>query len=241
MPGNPNTRRVARPRRRTVRALLYTLSNGLALCLATGCISYTVGQGAETTPRGERSFGSSVNMVPGTLREGEGGASTRRPSVDSDVRFGIDEQSDIGVRLATYSGFMVTYKRQLGRPDVSPKAPENRSRTAFMLGGGIINGAEHAAMEATLITSAPWTSAGQFYGAFRAIQVLPITSSARKDDPAVGFAIGHLFGDRNSSIGPEIGVYYDRSTLNLNQNRILVIPSLVIRRTGIGTLGGFFK
>jgi hypothetical protein len=213
-----------------------------ASLLLTGCISYTVGQGADTAPRGEQVFSTSINVVPGTLRGGDSvlTPSTRRPSVDSEMRFGIDDRSDIGVRIATYSGFMLTYKRQLGRPDVSPTQPENRMRSAFMLGTGILNAGEHAGFEGTLITSGPWTAAGQLYGAARIIQVLPITSSARKDEPSVGFAIGHLFGTKTSSIGAEMGVYYDRSTLGLNSNRILVIPSLVFRpRTG-SIFGGVF-
>lgn len=204
--------------------------------LLAGCISYTVGQGAETTPQGERSFGSTVNLVPGTLRDGTSSAPTRRPSVDTDFRFGLDDRSDVSFRIATYSGFMLTYKRQLTRADTS-SATENRTRTALMLGGGLVNFGEHAGFEATLITSAKWTAAGQLYGAVRAIQTVPLNAQAKQDDPVLGLAIGHLFGDRNASIGPEVGVYYDRSVLGLNTNRILVIPSLVIRRQGVPSFG----
>ena len=70
--------------------------------LLAGCISYTVGQGAETKPQGERSFGSTVNLVPGTLRDGTTSAPTRRPSVDTDFRFGLDDRSDVSFRIAAY-------------------------------------------------------------------------------------------------------------------------------------------
>jgi hypothetical protein len=231
--------------RRLAGAMALVVLSGLC----TACISYTIGQGAETTPKSEQSIGSSINLVPGTFSDrlsdpsnGEptrSRTSTRRPSIDSDLRFGIDDRNDIGIRLATYSGFMVTWKHQLTRADSTSKQ-ENRARTAFMLGTGILNLGEHAGVEATLITSGKWTAAGQLYGAVRAIQVLPITSSAKHDDPVVGVAIGHLFGDRERSIGPEIGVYYDRSVLGLNTNRILVIPSLVVRGDGIPVLGRLF-
>jgi hypothetical protein len=200
--------------------------------LLTGCISYTVGQGAETTPPTEQATSSSINWVPGTLGDKENTRRTSRPSVDTDVRFGLDEKTDLGFRIATYTGFVVTWKRQLTRADTS-ETPENRPRTSIMLGGGILNAGEHAGFEATLITSSRWSTAGQWYGAVRAIQVAPITATARRDDPVVGFTIGHLFGDRNSSTGPEIGVYYDRSVLGLNTNRILVIPGWVVRCQGI--------
>ncbi len=224
-----------------VRARLLLLVHPVIVtCLVplflSGCISYTVGQGAETAPAGERLVSSSLNLVPGTLSNSENSASTRRPSVDTDIRFGVDERTDVGFRIATYSGFMLTWKRQLTQAD-SSKFIENRARSAIMLGGGLVNAGEHAALEATLISSSRWSSAGQWYGAVRAIQVLPITSSARSDDPVVGLSIGHLFGDRNKSIGPEIGVYYDRSTLGLNSNRILVIPSIVMRGQSLPWFG----
>ncbi len=204
--------------------------------LLSGCISYTVGQGAETTPQGERSVSSSLNLVPGTLSKSDSSASTRRPSVDTDLRFGVDDRTDVGFRIATYSGFMLTWKRQLTAPD-SSKFIENRARTALMLGGGLVNAGEHAGFEATLISSSKWSAAGQWYGAVRAIQVFPITNSARSDDPVIGLSVGHLFGDRNKSMGPEIGVYYDRSTLGLNTKRILVIPSFVVRGQSLPWFG----
>ena len=219
------------------RILRTTCIGAAVLSLLTGCISYTVGMGAETTPVGERSTTSSVNVVPGTIKDMSNTVPTRRPSIDTDIRFGIDERTDIGFRVATYSGFMLTWKRQLSAVD-STSTPENRRRTALMLGGGLLNLGEHAGFEATLITSGKWTSAGQWYGALRAIQVVPLSREAPQDDPVVGFSIGHLFGDRNKSIGPEIGVYYDRSVLGLNTNRIIVVPSIVIRRGGIPGFGG---
>jgi hypothetical protein len=235
--------------RHRVRRLLGATALVVLSGIFTACISYTVGQGAETTPKAEQSSSSSVNLVPGTFSDRYSGSSgsgtsgsrpsTRRPSIDSDIRWGIDDRNDVGVRLATYSGFMVTWKHQLSRADSTAKQ-ENRTRTAFMLGTGILNLGEHAGLEGTLIASSKWSAAGQFYGAMRAIQVLPITSSAKHDDPVIGVAFGHLFGDRERSIGPEIGVYYDRSVLGLNTNRILVIPSLVVRGDGIPGLGRLF-
>lgn len=200
------------------------------LCaLLTGCISYTVGQGAETAPVGKPVSSTSINVVPGTI-----GDSTpiRRPSIDTEVRYGLNPSTDIGFRVATWSGFMVTVKQQLTRADSSTKQ-ENRARTSIMFGGGVLNMGEHAGLEATLISSGKWTKQGQLYGAIRVAQVFPITSTAVSDDPVVGASVGYLFGNRDYSIGPELGLYYDRSVLGLNTSRILVIPSVVVRRTGL--------
>ncbi len=214
--------------RRSVRRCI-TATRIAPLCaLLTGCISYTVGQGAETAPVGKRLSSSSVNVVPGTLDDS---TPTRRPSIDTEVRYGVDPRTDIGFRIATWSGFMVTWKRQLTRAD-SSAVQENRARTSIMLGGGVLNMGEHAAFEATLIRSGKWTQQGQLYGAIRVVQVVPITNTARSDDPVIGASVGYLIGNHEYSVGPELGVYYDRSVLGLNTNRILVIPSVVVRSTG---------
>jgi len=223
------------PRRRVTRCIPAGFI--VFVCaLLTGCISYTVGQGAETAPIGERIFSSSASVVPGTLDDS---TPTRRPAVDTDVRYGINARTDIGLRIATWSGFMVTVKQQLTRAD-SSAMPENRARTSIMFGGGVLNMGEHAGLEATLISSGKWSKSGQLYGAIRAVQVFPITGTARSDDPVIGASVGYLFGSREYSIGPELGLYYDRSVLGLNTSRILVIPSVVVRGTSRGGLRGIF-
>ena len=222
--------------RRSVRRCI-TAGLIAPLCaLLTGCISYTVGQGAETAQVGKRVSSSSVSVVPGTLNDS---TPTRRPSIDTEVRYGVNPRTDIGFRIATWSGFMVTWKRQLTRADTSTML-ENRARTSIMLGGGVLNMGEHAGFEATLISSGKWTQQGQLYGAIRVVQVVPITNTARSDDPVIGASVGYLIGNREYSIGPELGVYYDRSVLGLNTNRILVIPSVVVRRTGLRGCRGIF-
>lgn len=207
--------------------------------LSSGCVSYTVGQGAETVAPYEKERGVSANMVPITLNDGVTDHPTYRPSLDAEFRYGVDERTDVGVRVTSVSGVMLSWKRQLTAADTS-STPENRVRTAIMLAGGVLNFAEHASFEATLITSGAWSTYGQPYGAVRVMAVAPLNATARKDDPAGGIAFGFLFGDRQNSIGPELGVYYDRSTLGLNPHRIIVIPSLVVRRSGITGFGRRF-
>ena len=63
----------------------------------SGCISCTVGQGAESAAVGKR-MSSSVNVVFGMLGDS---APTRRSSVDTELRYGIDERTDVGFRIST--------------------------------------------------------------------------------------------------------------------------------------------
>ena len=94
---------------RPLQRLTFAIAIGAALLLlCTGCISYTVGMGAETTPVGETSSSTSLNIVPGTLKESSQSTPTRRPSVDTEVRYGLSPRTDIGFRLATYSGVIAT-------------------------------------------------------------------------------------------------------------------------------------
>jgi hypothetical protein len=55
---------------RGVRRVVGAMSLVVLCGLFTACISYTVGQGAETTPKSEQSMRSSVNLVPATIRDG---------------------------------------------------------------------------------------------------------------------------------------------------------------------------
>jgi hypothetical protein len=213
---------------RSQRTLALALLTGAAVVLA-GCVSYTIGQGAGTVAPGERTLTSTMNVVPGTLKaNGTTETPTRRPSMDSEVRYGLSDRSDLGLRVATMSGAIVTYKRQLLNPAAAPRIGD-RWRVATSVGAGVINLAEHGAAEATLIVSSPWGRTGQSYGGVRAIHTVPLNATARRDDPVAGVALGHLFGDTDEHVGVELGVYYDRSVLGLNSNRVLLIPSIVWR------------
>jgi len=67
------------------------------------------------------------------------------PGFDLEQRFGLDDRSDFGIRSQTMSGVIGTYKRRL--------TAVIDGGTAIMLGGGFVNGAQHAHGEVTLITS----------------------------------------------------------------------------------------
>jgi hypothetical protein len=63
------------------------------------------------------------------------------------------------------------------------------------------------------------------YGGFRAIQVVPMSSTSVKDTPTVGAFAGIKAGGRNRGLSAELGVFYDRSALGLRSNNFIVVPS----------------
>jgi hypothetical protein len=115
----------------------------------TGCIPLTVGSTARPVPVGTTVHSTSMYVVPNSVDDSANHRAYPRYGVDPEVRFGLDDRSDIGIRVPSFSGIVVNYKRRL---DGVSEAPGRA--TALMVGGGLVNWGEHAHLEATLITSA---------------------------------------------------------------------------------------
>ena len=129
----------------------------------------------------------------------------------------------MGIRIPTLSGVIGSYKRRLD-------GPTNRDAhaTAIMVGAGLVNFAQHVHGEITLITSGRESAQLVPYGGLRVIQILPLSSSAVHDTPAVGAFTGRKMGGRTSGLSAELGVFYDRSALNLRRGNWIVVPSIAI-------------
>lgn len=203
-----------------------------AAAAATACIPYTVGSTAQTVPAHETRRMSSVYFIPNAVREP--GDSVGAPMVGADIelRHGLDARSDVGLRLVP-AGVVVNYKRRLGL-DTS----HSRSATAVMTGAGVVNAGEHAHLEATLIRSGRHGGTITPYGGVRAMQVVPITRGAVHDSPTVGLFGGLRIGDASFTIIPELGVFYDRSALELRSADIIVVPAVTVERGRGGPRGG---
>lgn len=143
------------------------------------------------------------------------------PGYDLEQRFGLDERTDIGVRIPTLSGATVTWKRRLD-------AGEERAgrATAVLLGGGFVNLGQHAHLEATLVTSGDEVATVVPYGGLRALQVIPLSADAVSDSPTIGGFGGVCVSDRDGGVSIEIGVFYDRSARKLRRGDLLIVPSI---------------
>jgi hypothetical protein len=193
---------------------------------AGACTPYAVSTTALPMARGAVQRTTTLAVVPGGAEWSGDSAGARRenvamPGLDMEQRVGLDERSDIGVRIPSFSGVIVTYKRRLDGP-----TSRDARATAIMVGGGFVNFGQHAHGEVTLITSGRESASVVPYGGFRAIQILPLSNTAVHDTPAVGAFAGLKLGGRTSGVSAEVGVFHDRSALELRRGTIIVVPSV---------------
>ncbi len=191
------------------------------LFLSGACTPYTVASTARTVPQGERARTTVFYVVPGGARSADDSSSVSMPGFDLEQRFGLDDRSDLGIRIPTMSGVIVTYKRRL-----TAVTDRDAGGTAIMLGGGFVNGAQHAHGEVTLITSGREGGQVTPYGGIRALQVAPLSSVAVSDSPTIGGFGGVRLGQRDAGVSLELGVFYDRSALKLRRGDVVIVPAI---------------
>lgn len=204
----------------------------LSIIYTAGCIPLTVGSTAQPVPVGTTVHSMSMYVVPNSVHDSIDNRSYPRYGIDPEVRFGLDDRSDIGVRAPSFSGIVANYKRRLNGVSQAPG-----TATAIMVGGGLVNWGDHAHLEATLITSAEDNDRFTPYGGIRAMQVIPINKGAVHDSPTLGGFFGARIGTRTTGISPEIGVFYDHSALRLRKGNILIVPAITIH----GDFGRFLS
>lgn len=202
----------------------------LSLTHIAGCIPLTVGSTARPVPVGERVHSTSIYVVPNSWEDSASDRSLSWYGIDHEVRFGLDDRSDIGVRVPTFSGVVANYKRRLNGPSDARGAA-----TAIMVGGGLVNWGDHAHLEATFITSAEDNDRFTPYGGVRAMQVIPLNRGAVHDSPTIGGFFGVRIGSLSAGISPEIGIFYDRSALGIRNGSVLFVPAITVH----GLFGGW--
>jgi hypothetical protein len=206
----------------TVKILVRAVAASFMVYIA-GCIPLTVGSTAKPVPVGTTVHSMSMYVVPNSFDDSVDERSFPRYGIDPEVRFGLDDRSDIGVRAPSFSGIVANYKRRLNGVSNAPGAA-----TAIMVGGGLVNWGDHAHLEATLITSAADNDHFTPYGGVRVMQVIPINKGAVHDSPTFGGFFGTRLGSLTAGISPEIGVFYDHSALRIRKGNILIVPAITI-------------
>ena len=202
------------------RAVVFT---AVALTAQTACLPYTVGSTAQPVPPGEVQRSGSIYIIPNSIELFDDSTATSLRGADAEVRWGLTESTDLGLRIPSFSGAVLTAKHRLwGRAE--PDAPG----LAVMGGAGLVNWAEHAHFELSLLASGAVSPSITPYGGLRVMQVAPLSSSAVHDTPTAGGFFGIRFGDGRLGISPEIGVYRDRSALGLRKTRVIYVPAITI-------------
>lgn len=195
-----------------------------ALLAAAACIPYATGTTALTTPRGQMQPSASVYFIPGGLeRLTVDSTSGSYFGIDSEMRVGLDDRSDLGIRTPGWTGLVINYKHRIdGRPE------ETGPALSYMVGAGIVNVGEHAHVEASLLASGRPAGDGATitpYGGVKAMHVFPLIPEAVSDNPTVGVFAGVRIGTAAFSITPELAVFHDRSALGLRDRDWIIVPS----------------
>lgn len=204
----------------------------LPLLPLAACLPYTVGTTARTVQRGERTRTVSHYFIPNAVDLLGDSVSSPLYGADLEARFGLDERSDLGVRLTSMSGVVVNYRRRL-----DPFERPEDAGVAFMTGAGIVNFGEHVHLEATLLASGTESDRATTYGGVRIMQVVPIARGAPHDTPTAGGFVGVRFGTPERGFSPELGVFYDRSTLDLRRSTVIFVPAVSLH----GDILDFFR
>ena len=141
--------------------------------------------------------------------------------IGNEARIGLDDRSDIGVRLLGLGSVTATYKRRLtGRVGTD-------EGSALIVGGGVI-GLSHFHLEASVVTAYPTDGPVVPYGGARVQHLIPFTEDALSTDPALGVFGGARFGWPDLSISPELGVFYSPSPIGRDSD-IIYAPSVTVR------------
>jgi hypothetical protein len=222
------------------RRSIAVVSGFAALALTTGCLPYSLANTAQTVPEGEHKTTTTYWFMPNGVGFRDDSLTPRHTlrGIDAEVRWGIDEDSDFGLRVPTGSGIVATYKRRVaGYPHPDSAA------VAWQLGGGFVNWGDHAMGEFSLLASGPKRGGAVWYGGARIMHVEPLSEGAVHDDPSTGGLIGARITIGGEEIIPELAVYHDPSALRIRQSNYIFVPSLSVKGTsllrGLGGLGRY--
>jgi hypothetical protein len=203
-----------------------TAIRAMPVLLLSGCIPFVVGSTARPVAPGEMMRSMSFYTVPNSFQGFDSTRDYPRAGVDAEVRYGLDDRSDIGLRIPSYSGAILNYKRRLNGATADPGVA-----VAVLGGAGLVNFGDHAHFELSFLASGEENDLTP-YGGIRAMQVVPVTQGAVKDSPTLGGFFGVRIGTHGFAFSPEIGVFHDHSALGIRKGSIIVVPSITMSRIG---------
>jgi hypothetical protein len=205
---------------------------------ASACLPYNMASTAQPVPVGERKVTSTIWFMPNGVSSYDTTRSDHTiRGFDGEVRWGVDEDSDVGLRVPA-GGLVLNYKRR-----VAGYAHPDSAAFAWQLGGGFVNLGEHAFGEFSLIASGPKRGGAVVYVGTRLMAVTPLSSGAVHDDPSYGGFVGARISVGREVITPELAIYHDRSALNLRNSEVIFVPSISLPADlfrllrGLGGLG----
>jgi len=214
--------RVRFTQRRVPDAPLTSALGLMLVGLLTGCLPYSMASTAATVAPGEVRVMGSMAVVgsAGKLRrEGD----VRLPMTDAEARSGIDERSDMGVRVTSGTGLVVSYKRRF-------IGTTGGAALAGQIEGGFVNLGLHALGGVSLVASSNESRSAAVYGGARLLAVAPLSAGAVRDTPTMGGFLGVRWGNKAFALLPEVGVFHDRPALGLGLRKSswIVVPAISV-------------
>jgi hypothetical protein len=196
----------------------------VSMLMMPSCLPYAMGATAATARPDELHTRTLVSVIRLSDSAVGGTRIPRTATYDLEFRTGIDERSDVGLRITSLSGVVASYKRRVA-------GDETRGGLAYQVEGGVVNMADHVMGGVSLVGSGKEYGLFGWFGGLRALAVAPIAAGAARDQATVGGFVGARMEFLAFTAFPEIGVYYDKSALNLRKSSVMVIPSFSIRRS----------
>lgn len=195
-----------------------------ALCISftgTGCLPYAMAGTANTLSpyRSATSVTMSSVRSAGSLRDS---SDAIWPAYDLEYREGLDDRSDYGLRLTSFSGVVISYKRRL-------VGQGTNAGLAAQVEGGVVNLGTYVLGGASLVGSSSEDAPVTVFGGLRSLFVLRTSSDVKNDSPTAGGFVGAKFGSARVSLMPEVGLYYDHSVLGLRKGNLIVVPTISVR------------
>ena len=205
-----------------------------ALSLFASCLPYTVGSTAQPVAPGEVRRSATVYVIPNAIDVLGDSASGAIRGLDVEARWGVTPDMDLGVRIPSASGVVVNAKHR-----VRGGRDESDAALAVMPGLGFVNWGQHAHFELSLLASGATRRQLTPYGGLRVMQVAPMSRGAAHDAPTAGAFFGLRIGNANLGISPEIGVFHDRSALELRKRKVIYVPAITVHGDDLMRIFGF--
>lgn len=195
----------------------------LLLVAATGCLPYTMAATASTVPR------DSVTLMVGmssasTAITSRNEYDLRLPTIDTEVRLGVNDRSDAGVRITSFSGLLFSYKRRLvgGRDGAGLAAQAD---------GGVLHFGAHGLAGLSLLASGREAWVVVPYAGARVMALAPLRSGAGRSAPVIGGFAGVRLRIGHYDVLPEVGVFRDPDVGDVTRRRWFVVPAAGLRIT----------
>lgn len=201
------------------------------LATMTGCIPYTVGHTAKPAKKKEVKFTTSLFSVDKNKETFSQPSGWNYLGIDIEGRAGVSDRADVGVRVTSGSGVVLSYMRRLNGTTEDPGAS-----ISAKFGAGVIDFPSIGMVEAALLASAD--DVGRFtpYGGLRVVQTHALDAGYLDGGLTAGGFFGTRIGDSRFGISPEIGVFYDRPLPGVKRKDLLIVPSISIHGNYVGWL-----